>query len=844
MKKVKNNSLLTLICFLVLTSVVNVFDRIGAVDIAECPVDQYSLESISVNSVTKQAEYTVVKCYTTFSEANAALKAQSVNNPHLVVRHQNHTTPMKIMAQASGFAIATKGGSSATMTIDIFRNRELSTTGNNNWTTYTANYSNVYNGSKLYYFDSVINSKGVLVHRVSISGYEGYVRASETDLLPMIYVENKLPFVLKRGSTTQSYAKTDFNSYKVLDSGNGYNELYFFYQAVGTNGNWIGPYAVAPDWLKPGIPYYSLDGITFYTDPYFKNVVNNGSKFYNYYQYLPLRSKSNLTGAQLDNYLKALGRTTSIYYGKSQAFIDGQTKYGMNALLVYAMAGIESAFGTSTIARTKNNLFGWNAVDSAPGANASIYPSVEASILQQMGVNLFGYSNVADWRFTGPGLGNKGSGFNTKYASDPNWGLGIATVAYKTDKFNGFQDLNYYKLGVLNDRSNINVRAQASTSSVTYYNTRGSDKQLINQSVAVTNEKNNFYETIAWYPIVNGTVLTSHNKGNYTMDLNSNPGFIAKELITIVNNGKYNPQTPPVIGPDQPVDEVKPLENAKLYEVLATAGLRVRSAPSTSSAQLGLLAFQEQVEGVLQDGWIKIIHNEQYGYISAEFAKLVEELQPEPPIVEETNQTYMVNATGLRVRSEPNTSATVLGTLEYQSLVTGIVKDGWLKFTYNGKTAYTFAQYLKIVDTASLTIDELIKSVGSVVDSNILTGIKMNTSVEALTKAIKTKDANASVTVVGKDNKAKTGPVLTGDKLTVKSGTESKTVTIAIKGDVDGNGILNILDAREILLDINGHKKLQGAYNISAELTNDSSLNILDARQILLHINGHIDLTK
>ncbi|NLW29168.1 MAG: hypothetical protein GXY98_04615, partial [Erysipelothrix sp.] len=73
---------------------------------------------------------------------------------------------------------------------------------------------------------------------------------------------------------------------------------------------------------------------------------------------------------------------------------------------------------------------------------------------------------------------------------------------------------------------------------------------------------------------------------------------------------------------------------------------------------------------------------------------------------------------------------------------------------------------------------------------------------------------------------------------------ESKTVTIAIKGDADGNGILNILDAREILLDINGHKKLQGAYNISAELTNDSSLNILDARQILLHINGHIDLTK
>ena len=838
MKKMINSGMLILIGSILLASWFISVDEVQAVDIVECTVDQYSLESISVNSTTKQAEYTLVNCYSTFNEANQALKEQSANNPHLVIRNQNHATPMKIMAQASGFAIATKGGTSATMTVDIFRNPELSTTGVDNWTTYTANYSNVYNGSKLYYFDSMINSKGVLVHHVSISGYEGYIRGSEADLLPMIYVENQLPFVLKRGTGTQSFAKTGFNSYKVMDSGKGYNELYFFYQAVGTSGNWIGPYAIAPDWLKPETPYYSLDGITFYTDPYFKNVVNNGSKFYNYYQYLPLRSKSNLTGPQLDNYLKALGRTTSIYYGKSQAFVEGQQKYGMNALLVYAMAGIESAFGTSTIARTKNNLFGWGAIDSAPGENASIYPNVETSILQHMGVNLFGYSNVSDWRFTGPGLGNKGSGFNTKYASDPNWGLGIATVAYKTDKFNGFQDLNYYKLGVLNDRSNINVRAQASTSSVTYYNTRGSDKQLINQTVAVTNENNNFYETIAWYPIVNGTLLTSHNNGNYSMQLNSNPGFIAKELITIVNNGNYNPQTPPVIVPDQPVDEVKPLENAKLYEITATAGLRVRSQPTTSSTQLGLLAYKEQVEGVLQDGWIKIIHNEQYGYISAEFAQLVEVLEPVPPVVEETPQTYMVNATGLRVRSEPNTTSTVLGTLEYQSLITGIVTDGWLNFTFNGKTAYTFAQYLKVVDTSTITIDELIKSVGTIVDSTILTGIKMNTTVETLTTTIKNKDANADVTALDKDNKPKTGPVLTGDKLTVKSGTESKAVTIAIKGDVNGDGIISAKDYVDIRRDILSLAKLSGAQKIASDINNDSIISAKDYVDIRRDILG------
>jgi LysM repeat protein len=62
-----------------------------------------------------------------------------------------------------------------------------------------------------------------------------------------------------------------------------------------------------------------------------------------------------------------------------QGFVDLENKYGINSLFALAHAAVESAWGTSEIAVEKNNLFGFNAVDSDPG-EASTYPNQAASI--------------------------------------------------------------------------------------------------------------------------------------------------------------------------------------------------------------------------------------------------------------------------------------------------------------------------------------------------------------------------------------------------------------------------------------------------------------------------------
>lgn len=58
--------------------------------------------------------------------------------------------------------------------------------------------------------------------------------------------------------------------------------------------------------------------------------------------------------------------------------------------------------------------------------------------------------------------------------------------------------------------------------------------------------------------------------------------------------------------------------------------------------------------------------------------------------------TYTVITDGLKARSGPATTDSVLGILDKGARVTGIVSDGWLEFTYDGKTAYCSAQFLEV----------------------------------------------------------------------------------------------------------------------------------------------------
>lgn len=214
----------------------------------------------------------------------------------------------------------------------------------------------------------------------------------------------------------------------------------------------------APSYLESGISYYSYDGKYFYTDyavmleDYCNSsrahALNAENPYYNHYQYLSMKSTMVYTAAEMNSMLRsAITNDTSKMLNIGEYLVESQNANTVNAMLMAGIAANESGWGTSKICQEKNNLFGLNAVDSSPGESANYFSSVEQCIsefAEEWMAN--GYLNPDDGRYFGDYLGDKGSGINVKYASDPYWGEKNAAQAEYLDGLGGGLDIDAYSV--------------------------------------------------------------------------------------------------------------------------------------------------------------------------------------------------------------------------------------------------------------------------------------------------------------------------------------------------------------------------------------------------------------
>ena len=238
----------------------------------------------------------------------------------------------------------------------------------------------------------------------------------------------------------------------------------------------------APSYLGEGTKYYSYDGHYFYTSEKFANMLsdyNNGqrtnsvnpdSPYFNYYQYLPLRSQTNYSSSELNSMINERTNSDSKMRDIGVYLVNNQNTYGVNALIMTGIAANESAWGSSNISQTKNNLFGLNAIDSSPGESANYYSDVETCIKEFAETYMSKrYLRSGYTYYKGGFLGNKASGINVHYASDPYWGEKAANVAWSLDNNNGKKDYEKYTIGIKDLLSNVhttlNVRNKSTTDS-------------------------------------------------------------------------------------------------------------------------------------------------------------------------------------------------------------------------------------------------------------------------------------------------------------------------------------------------------------------------------------------
>ena len=144
-----------------------------------------------------------------------------------------------------------------------------------------------------------------------------------------------------------------------------------------------------------------------------------------------LLSLSPVTVPFIDTYLA--GKQRGQLAGIGAACVVAQAMHGVNATYLVAHAALETGWGTSRIAREKNNLFGWSAFDKSPYGSAKGFPTREHCILFVAERIRTLYLEPSGRYFRkAPCLGFRGKngyGMNMNYATDQNWGKKIARIA-------------------------------------------------------------------------------------------------------------------------------------------------------------------------------------------------------------------------------------------------------------------------------------------------------------------------------------------------------------------------------------------------------------------------------
>ena len=142
------------------------------------------------------------------------------------------------------------------------------------------------------------------------------------------------------------------------------------------------------------------------------------------------------SGLSLEQFKKVLSGNksdkNSVLANNAEYFYYAEKQYNINGIFVAAVAIHESNWGTSKIARDKNNLFGYGANDSNPYNNAKHFSTYAEGIdlvsrvfekyyLNPAGTKIYNGETANGKYFNGATL----SGVNTKYCTDKNWANGV-----------------------------------------------------------------------------------------------------------------------------------------------------------------------------------------------------------------------------------------------------------------------------------------------------------------------------------------------------------------------------------------------------------------------------------
>ncbi len=366
-----------------------------------------------------------------------------------------------------------------------------------------------------------IEEDGVYYDHIIISGYDGYVVSDNVQIVPEELMQARSYYTVEGG---------DWVYYSAIDpvTSTEYDRM-----AVDS----------APAEAVEGTKYYTNDDVNYYTEAIIDEGTDTAVSYNSYFMNLPFRSASSYTASDYKSYLNAKGKSSSEYYNETSAFTKAQDYENVNSLMIFAMANHESAYGTSTYARACYNFFGRGAVDSDPdkACESYSYNTATDGILAQALFLENGYFDVLDWRYSGTHVGNKSSGMNVKYASDPDWGKKISNHAYMMDQYKGGKEEDKYAIVQVSGVSHVYTSGSLSTKVKSSGDSGKLDFYDLSQMAGTSNTVNvvaTHQDSDAYQIYVPTSVKTSSSQDcSYTSSMRgSYPNYNGRSKVSVDTN--------------------------------------------------------------------------------------------------------------------------------------------------------------------------------------------------------------------------------------------------------------------------------------------------------------------
>lgn len=268
-----------------------------------------------------------------------------------------------------------------------------------------------------------------------------------------------------------------------------------------------------------------------------------------------------------------------------------------------------------------------------------------------------------------------------------------------------------------------------------------------------------------------------------------------------------------------------------LYYVNCTDGLRVRNKASTSGSILTTLYKNTKVQMITKkyttaNGivWDKIkLSNGVTGYTADKYLTACKTNTDSDTVIGTAKTTE-----NLKLRKSASTSGVLLTTIPKNTPIDILQKDvsnsngyNWYKVKYGSYKGYVASQYLNVNNSNNNNNN----------NDNKSDEIKLNdeyAKVDGSTLIVK-----PTSTIKNIANSA-SGTLKTGEKVKVGS----KSYTVAMLGDANGDGKVNSADLLKVVNHLNGNSTLTSTYKASADINEDGKINSADLLKIVNHLNG------